>query len=278
MNSKTTLFVMLSLVFGVIAVYLAQNWLAKNNQEPSPLVTNKVVTMATKASMGTVLERKHLMLTQFPKSLVPEGAVTELKKAIGMVVKQALYQGEILRHERIVKKGAGSTLASLITPHMRAVTIRVNDVVGVAGFLLPGNRVDILNLYKKSKKLKTDVILANIKILAIDQRASNDENKPKIVRAVTLEVNLAQAEILMLAKGRGKLQLALRNPNDQAVIELASIVPPKRESKLQQAVALPEQKVAPKVKTVVRYVSSKKNKVYLIKGIKETEVKVETNN
>ena len=269
MNSKTTLFVMLSLIFGVVAVYLAQSWLVKNSSTPAPQMSNSIVTMATDVAMGTILERKHLSRTQFPEDLIPDGAITDLEYAQGMVVKQRLYQGEILRDERIIKKGEGSTLASLITPNMRAITIRVNDVVGVAGFLLPGNRVDVLNLYKKAKKLRTDIVLSNIKILAIDQRASHDENKPTLERAVTLEVDFVQAEILLLAKGRGSLQLALRNPNDQNPVRLIKVAMPVVKV---ARVAAPIQ--PPKV--IIRYVKPNKTKVYLLKGINEQEVTTRT--
>jgi len=270
MNSKTTLFVLLSLIFGVAAVYLAQSWLTKNNQTVAPPQSTQVITMATNVAMGTILEGKHLTQTLFPDDLIPANAVTDFEFALGMLAKQRLYQGEVLRDERIIKKGEGSTLASLISPNKRAITIRVNDVVGVAGFLLPGNRVDVLSLYKKAnKKFYTEIVLANIKILAIDQRASNDENKPTVVRAVTLEVNLKQAETLMVAKGRGSLQLALRNPNDQLPVIVAKVKTP-------TPIPLPQllTKTAPEPKIVVRYVSPKKSKVYLIKGINEQEVKM----
>jgi len=270
MNSKTTLFVLLSLIFGVAAVYLAQSWLTKNNQTVAPPQSTQVITMATNVAMGTILEGKHLTQTLFPDDLIPANAVTDFEFALGMLAKQRLYQGEVLRDERIIKKGEGSTLASLISPNKRAITIRVNDVVGVAGFLLPGNRVDVLSLYKKAnKKFYTEIVLANIKILAIDQRASNDENKPTVVRAVTLEVNLKQAETLMVAKGRGSLQLALRNPNDQLPVIVAKVKTP-------TPIPLPQllTKAAPEPKIVVRYVSPKKSKVYLIKGINEQEVKM----
>ncbi len=271
MNNKTLLFVLLSLVFGGIAVFLAKNWLDANTQAPVQNNTLQLVTLVQDVPLGTILEKKHLTLTQFPENLIPESAISNLEEAIGKVTKHRIYKGEILRSERVTKKGEGSTLASLISNNMRAVTIRVNDVVGVAGFLLPGNRVDILNLYKRDKQLHTDIVLANVKILAIDQRSSNDENKPTLVRAVTLELNLEQAETLMIAKGRGSLQLALRNPNDQAVIELAKL-----EVDEKTPVAKPKAiTVAPvKKDPVVKVVTDSKSKVYLMKGMKEEIVKV----
>ena len=268
MNNKTMLFVLLSLAFGVVAVFLAQSWLESNSEADGSEATSTVITMATLVPLGAILERKHLKLTPMPDSVIPENAIKTFEEAEGMVVKNNLYTGEILRSERIIKKGEGSTLASLITPNMRAVTIRVNDVVGVAGFLLPGNRVDVLNLFKKGGSLHTDVVLANVKILAIDQRSSNDENKPKLVRAVTLELNLEQAETLLIAKGRGKLQLALRNPNDSAEVELALI----NEKRQRKEISVVNTVTPPK--TIVRVSSESKTKVYVLKGMKEQVVKV----
>ncbi|RTR33364.1 Flp pilus assembly protein CpaB [Shewanella atlantica] len=274
MNNKTILFVLLSLIFGVAAVFLAQNWLESNTKAATPQATVNVITMATVAPLGAILERKNLKLTPMPKSTVPETAIKSFAEAEGMVVKQNLYAGEVLRSERLTKKGEGSTLASLITPTMRAVTIRVNDVVGVAGFILPGNRVDILNMFKSGGRLRTDVVLANVKILAIDQRASSDENKPKVVRAVTLELTLEQAEVLMIARGRGSLQLALRNPNDSTTVELALLgdEAEKVEVKKKEVEAIAPKKAEPVVAKAKE--PTDKSKVYLLKGMKEQVIKV----
>lgn len=216
MNRNTIVFIVLSIAFGLGAVLIARNWLAEN--QPTDLTAGQVpvFTVNTELPTGTILDPKYIVSTVIPESLAPEGAITEKELLEEMVVKQRLYVGDILRQERLVKKGEGSSLASLIGKNMRAVSIRVNDVVGVAGFLLPGNKVDVLSTYKtKGKSVSTDVILSNVKILAVDQKASDDENKPQIVRAITLELNLQQAGILMNARSKGGIQLALRNPNEQ---------------------------------------------------------------
>lgn len=270
MNNKTLLFVILSLVFGITAVYLAQNWLKSNTPSDNTERTRSVVTVVAEVPLGTIIERKHLAVTPVPDGLIPKGAIMDITEAEGMVVKNRLYQGEVLRKERLTKKGEGSTLASLITPTMRAVTIRVNDVVGVAGFLLPGNRVDIINIIT-SGGLKTDIVLANVKILAIDQRASNDENKPVLVRAVTLELSLEQAETLMIAKTRGALQLALRNPNDTAVIELAEIENKQPDVQLASIEQQPTGAIAPEEPSNE---DRNTDKVLLLKGMNEREIKI----
>ncbi|MEH6453817.1 MAG: Flp pilus assembly protein CpaB [Psychromonas sp.] len=216
MNKKTLFFVLLSLVFGVGAVFIAQNWLEENKPEDLRAGQITVYSVNTELPAGTLLDQKYIVSVVMPKEMLAKGTITDKKQLQDMVVKQKLFVGDILKQQRLVKKGEGSTLASLLGKNKRAISIRVNDVVGVSGFLLPGNRVDVLNTYSKGKRATTDVILSNIKIIAIDQRASNDENKPQLVRAVTLEVDLEQAEILMNARNKGSINLALRNPNDNS--------------------------------------------------------------
>ena len=112
---------------------------------------------------------------------------------------------------------------------MRAVTVRVDDVVGVAGFLLPGNTVDVLASRKfASKRAITETILRNIKVLAVDQTASADDNEPVIVRAVTLEMLPRQAEELFRARTEGTIQLTLRNPLEGDYVPPPAPPPKKR--------------------------------------------------
>ena len=118
---------------------------------------------------------------------------------------------------------------------MRAVTVRVDDVVGVAGFLLPGNHVDVLatKLDQRSRTARTETILKNLKVLAVDQTASTDSNDPVIVRAVTLQMLPEQSETLVKAKEEGTIQLTLRNPLEQIAVEVPKAKP-----------AAPQQRVA----------------------------------
>jgi pilus assembly protein CpaB len=276
MTSKTFFFVVLSLIFGIFAVYLAQNWLKSNASQPSSDQSASVVTMATMVPMGTIVERKHLVMSSFPDAIISKGSVKKFEDAEGKITNQKIFQGEILREEKLNKKGEGSSLASLIQPKMRAVTIRVNDIVGVAGFLLPGNRVDVINLFNQDG-YKTDIVLSNVKILAIDQRASNDENKPMLVRAVTLELTLDQAEALLVAEGRGTLQLALRNPNDNEAINIAAINKPEPTSAPLVGLApksAPVQVSKPVEKVLYAQSPNRKEKILILKGMQEQEIKV----
>ena len=141
-------------------------------------------------------------------------------KAIeGKVALSEVMKGEMLLGPRFADQGGGSALAAVVAADMRAVSVRVNDVVGVAGFLLPGNRVDVVAAYRERTDTHSETVVQNVKVLAIDQSASSDKNEPVVVRAVTLEVTPADAEKLILAEQRGSIQLALRNPLDEKVTQ-----------------------------------------------------------
>ncbi len=258
MNNKTIASIVLSATFGFGAVFIAKHWLDTNQQELSADQI-QIAVANMEISTGTIIEPRHISMQIASKSVVPDSAISDLKQAIGLLAKGDIYEGEILRTERLVTKGEGSTLASLIGENMRAVSIRVNDVVGVAGFLLPGNRVDILNTFNHRGKVNTEVILVNVKILAIDQSAAKNENTPQLVRAVTVEVTLQQAESLMNARSKGSLQLALRNPVDNNEVVLTS-----------KTQVVPVQK-----KTVEKKPPSTKprHKVELIRGIEQEAIR-----
>jgi len=150
---------------------------------------------------------------------LPEGTYTELAEVEGKVATSGIARGEILVAERFASHSRGSTLAALVADNMRAVTVRVNDVVGVGGFLLPGNTVDVLSARKgKNRRAIIETILTNIKVLAVDQTAATDRNDPIIVRAVTLEMTPKQAEKIVKARSEGTIQLTLRNPEEEDII------------------------------------------------------------
>ena len=267
MNKNTLIFITLSVIFGFGAVFIAQNWLENSEQELTEEQVNVVMTTVN-ISAGTILAKKHLRLAVFPKSIAPAKTIDNLEDSVGKVAKNQLYIGDIVRTERLANQGDGSYLASLITENMRAVTIRVNDVVGVAGFILPGNTVDILNTFQQGGKATTEVILSQIKILAVDQRAASGENKPQLVRAVTVEVNLAQAEILMNARRSGYLQLALRNPIDNKKVLIAS------EQQVEEVlISEPIVKAESAVKAVSK--TPKRQRIELIRGIRQQTVQVD---
>lgn len=216
-KGKAIAMLVVSVAMGAGALWLANNWLKSQYGAATPPEEKvaPVVVASQMIPLGTQVEAKHIKLTSMPTELAPKGSFGKLEEVVGQVAKVDIYADDIMRAERLSKPGEGSVFASLITPEKRAVTIRVNDVVGVAGFLLPGNFVDVISSVDiGNKQIKTTTVLENIKVLAVDQTARTEDNKPVIVRAVTLEVTPKEAEKLMTETNRGSIQLALRNPKD----------------------------------------------------------------
>jgi pilus assembly protein CpaB len=171
---------------------------------------------------GTKIESRHVKTLEVPENVVPPGAIRDFKEVDGQIIKGEILEGEILLKDRVAGSGAGSALAALVAPNKRAVSVRVNDVVGVGGFLLPGNYVDVLGTRMEagtSRRATSETIIQNVKVLAVDQTAATDKNEPVVVRAVTLELEPKEAEVLVKWEEEGTIQLALRNPMDTMVAE-----------------------------------------------------------
>jgi pilus assembly protein CpaB len=203
---------------------------------------------------GTKVEGRHLKYVEIPEGVAPTGFFTAAENVQGSVSKVAIARGEILIADRFASHEEGSTLAALVGENMRALTVRVNDVIGVAGFLLPGNRVDVLSSRKTTdRRAVTETILRNIKVLAVDQTASTEKNEPVIVRAVTLEMTPEQAEVVVKARTEGEIQLTLRNPLEKYVEPEPVVEPaPQPASKPVVAKARPRPRPTATTVTVIR--------------------------
>ncbi len=222
-RSQVILLFLLSVVFGLAAVFFAKQWMSRQIEpqvEVEVVEREPVAIAAMDIPAGTVLEQQHISFKLLEKDWRNESQFTEEEALVGKVASGDIFKGQILIAPQVAEQGEGATLAVLIPEDKRAVTIRVNDVIGVAGFLLPGNRVDVLNTMKYGERsANTVTVLKNIKVLAVDQTARSSENKPVIVRAVTLEVTPLQAENLLSAQSKGLIQLALRNPQTVAEVK-----------------------------------------------------------
>jgi pilus assembly protein CpaB len=197
--------------------------------------------------LGTKIEARHVAQMEALVGKEPAGSFHELSQVTGKVTKTAIMSGQILMAPEFVEAGQGSSLAAVVAANKRAVTVRVDDVVGVAGFLLPGNRVDVIATRKLDRgDTVSDTILSDVKVLAVDQTAAANTNEPVVVRAVTLEVTPEEAEILLKGKAAGSIQLTLRNPLDDSDSrhKVAAVKAPVRP-------AMPAEKPSPGV-TVIR--------------------------
>jgi len=222
--------VAISLVMGGFAAWAANNWaqtrLGLGNNDDVPVDT--VIAAAIDIAYGTKVENRHVRVLSLPEGTAPERAIREQEAVVGAVAKTDVLRGEILMTDRFALHDGGSTLAALVAQDKRAVTVRVDDVVGVAGFLLPGNRVDVLatRVDMQTRRASTSTILENIKVLAVDQTAATNQDEPVIVRAVTLEMSPAETEALVKAKEEGTIQLTLRNPLEREVEPVVVEEPP----------------------------------------------------
>jgi pilus assembly protein CpaB len=211
----------LSIVIGLAAVVIASRWIRRHG----PLATTKVVVAASDIELGSRLSANQVRAVDWPLHTVPSGAFTEAGAVDGRIVSTSMLRGEPVLASKLAPLGSKAGLASLIGEGRRAITVRVNDVVGVAGFALPGNYVDIVVNAEDDPlpdgssrgRSMSRIVLERILVLAVAQVASRDETKPKVVNAVTLEVSPEQAEIIDLARSVGNLSLVLRNQVDTSV-------------------------------------------------------------
>jgi pilus assembly protein CpaB len=226
-KTRAVTMISLSLVMGVAAAWMAGNW-ARQSSEASEVPMATVVAADISVPFGTKVSERHLKVLTMPAEYVPPGSFSSIEEVVDRVTVQPIVAGEILMRERFSEYEDGSTLAALVSEKMRAVTVRVDDVIGVAGFLLPGNRVDVLAArLDTGRRATAETILRDIKVLAVDQTAASEKNEPVIVRAVTLEVNPVQAEALVKAKEEGSIQLTLRNPlDDELFVEVVAAPEP----------------------------------------------------
>jgi pilus assembly protein CpaB len=217
-----TLFV-LSVAFAVGAAWIANNWIAA--QQPNATAKGEaagtpVVLASLQIPYGQPIEERHLKVVMMPDQVAPSNSFQTVDELVGKVSTAYILPDEVIRKERVAEHVEGATLAALIEPNMRAMTVRVDDVVGVAGFLLPGNKVDVIATRKVGKGVVSETVLKDIKVLAVDQTARTEKNEPVVVRAVTLEVEPKQAEMLAKARDEGRIQLTLRNPLEEDQPEL----------------------------------------------------------
>jgi pilus assembly protein CpaB len=246
-----------------LAAMLANNWISQRlGATEQQDQRGQVVVAAADIPVGTKLDAVHLKVVPLPLEAITEGNLTSLDEAIGRVATQPLYNGEILLEKRLTLHEGGSPLAAVIESGKRALTVRVNDVIGVAGFLLPSNRVDVVSTKRGSGSRNTvsKTIVENLKVLAVDQTVSSDKNDPVIVRAVTLEVTPKQAELIVRATEEGKVQLTLRNPMDLAM---------RKQEEDQTQAAVKTSKSPPVAKR-----RSYGYRVDVIKGIKKSRILV----
>jgi pilus assembly protein CpaB len=269
-----------ALLAGFVAVVMATQWINSQAQ----LGVSKVVVLGVDVQLGSRLNPQMLQLADWPSSSVPPGAFSEIKALDGRVVRTSLQRGEAVLESKLAPEGTKGGLSAVVADGKRAITVRVNDVIGVAGFALPGNYVDILVSTQQEARDGTGnkrdlaiskIVLERILVLAVAQEASRDETKPKVVNAVTLEVTPEEAEKLDLARSVGNLSLVLRNQVDNRNATTAGA---RKDDLLQLArQPAPAAKARPRVirreaPVPVVAVVPEKHKIQLIKGMSKSDM------
>jgi pilus assembly protein CpaB len=216
-NKRALIAISFAVIAGLVAVVLASRWMAAQAAHGA----SKIVVAAVDLDLGRRLSPEMLKLTDWPAGSIPQGAFQDVKAVDTRVTRTNLQRGEPILQSKLAPIGTNGGLSAVIDPGKRAITVRVNDVVGVAGFALPGNYVDVLVSTQAENAKGSDkdqsiskIVLERILVLAVAQEANRDETKPKVVNAVTLEVTPEQAEKLDLARSVGTLSLVLRNQVD----------------------------------------------------------------
>jgi pilus assembly protein CpaB len=222
-----------AVVFGLLAVFIAQVWL--NNQaslrakvEPAKAIASQTVVVAKQPlRFGTELTAAMLQEVPWPSDALPNGAFAKIHDIMAggrRVVLAAIETNEPVLSLKITGPGQRATLSALVKPGMKAVTIRVNDVDGVGGFVLPGDRVDVVLTRQVDKgSATTQVVLQNTRVLAVDQIADERAQKAAVAKSVTLEVDTVDAQKLWLSSSVGSLSLLLRKAGETAEVRTRKV-------------------------------------------------------
>jgi pilus assembly protein CpaB len=216
-NNATVL--VIALVLGVIAAVLTRNWLVNHSRAKLAQEAGTIVVAAVPLGFGSQVTPENVKEIPWSANALPEGAFATKQELLSGGRRMALVSiapNEPVLRARVTAPGQRAALSSMLDPGKRAVTVRVDDVRGVAGFIQPGDRVDVVLIRTEAEsKLKegySDVILQYAKVLAIDQITGERPEQPTIAKAVTLEVSSEEAQKILLATNVGRLTLMLRQP------------------------------------------------------------------
>jgi pilus assembly protein CpaB len=261
MNRRLLTILLIAFVIAGFSAFLVYRLVGVRLAASRPMATTQVVAAAKDIPLGAVLTKDDLTTITIAGT-APKGTIAKMDEAVGRGVISEIFQGEPILESRLAGIGSGGGLAPTIPQGMRACAVRVDEVVGVAGFVIPGSRVDVLVSGSApggngSQGIETQTLLQNIQVLSAGQDIAKDnEGKPQQVQVVNLLVTPEQAETLSLVSNTLKIQLVLRNPLDTQIAK----VPPTAMSNIFAGTAPPpppprraasgEHKPAPKTYTI----------------------------
>ena len=274
MRANSVIILVIAIVMGGIAAFLARNWLISRAQPVA--TTTTIIAAATQLPFGTPLTEDSVVEIPWAATAVPEGSFTSkqaLFKDGRRITLAAIQQHEPILNSKLTGPGQRASLSTLLDSDKRAITIRVDDVRGVAGFILPNDRVDVVlirNATDSSGHRQSDLLLQDIKVIAIDQIAMEQKDRAIVAKAVTLEVTPFQAQKISLATNVGNLSLILRKAGDANVVTDRRVT----EADLSEGEARPVPQAPAKAQPAPLPVYSGAT-VNIIRNLKSQEYKVE---
>jgi pilus assembly protein CpaB len=215
-NARPLIVILLSIVVGAAAVALAARWVGMQ----ASIATTKVVVAVRDLDVGTRLAPDMLKVVEWPAASPLKEPFSSTDQVRDRVINTQIQRGEPILGPNLSGLGEKGGLSAVLEDGTRAITVKVNEIHGVAGFALPGNYVDVMvNASDDAGKAFSKIVLERILVLAVAQEASASDNKPRVVNAVTLQVTPRQAEQVDLARSIGALSLVLRSQGDKASSE-----------------------------------------------------------
>ncbi|MEW6641879.1 MAG: Flp pilus assembly protein CpaB [Pseudomonadota bacterium] len=272
MRRSSSLILVFAVLLGGTAAYLARSWMLAMASPPQPV--GSIVVAATALSFGTVLNRDNLNEIPWPHGALPDGAFAtknDLLKDGRRALLVPIARSEAVLKSKVTGPDQRASLSALLDQNQRAVTVRVDDVRGVAGFVLPGDRVDVVlirTIERPNARAEnvSEILLQHIKVLAVDQLVNERQETPTVAKAVTLEVTTEQAQKVVLATNIGKLSLILRQSGASDATAVRSVseddLGVTRETPVAKVVAASEPAPVPVTPTVVEVVRNMKAEKY----------------
>jgi pilus assembly protein CpaB len=225
-RKSTIVMIAFAVMFGLLAVFVAQSWLNSQAEQrmrsleanKKPISTSTIVVAAKPLRFGNELTAAQLSEVEWPGKALPAGAFNKIADVLNAgkrIALTAIEPNEPVLSSKITGPGQRATLSAMLRDGLKAATVRVNDIDGVGGFVLPGDHVDVTLTRQVDKtNASSEVVLQNVRVLAIDQLADERLDKPSVVKAVTLEVDVVGAQKLSLAASIGSLSLMLRKAGE----------------------------------------------------------------
>ena len=231
LRRQTLIALAIAIVLGVVAVYVANSYLVGAQRNARLRETTKVAVASAPMNYGTEVTSDKIRFVDFPNASIPPGAFTNAKELLPPGKKRVallpISVNEPILKDKISAEGQGASISALLPDGMRAATVRINDVSGVAGFIQPNDHVDMLitRTPPGGGSEVTDVLLQNIRVIAMGHRAKDSDGKPISARTATLEVAPIDAQKLALGEQAGSLSLVLRKPGEpnNPVVETVSM-------------------------------------------------------